>query len=277
MKKLLSFLCLILLLAGCSRQQQQENPATADSPTEPTGDTVYVHSSITHTADQRTTRTDYCYDEENILTDVIICDAQGEELQRYQITCDENGNPIEWAANIDGAASCITYEYDRNGHILKTETYNNDLPVSSTSYTWSGDLRLSATVLSAALGYEQRTEYTYNDQGQLQRQDRYTDGVLTAYTVYTLDDNGRPATAQSYAPDGTAGERITYSYFEDKAEALVTTDAQGNVLQTQTLTYDDHGNLLSSILHDAAGMMVSSETHVWMAIQVPEGHPRAGI
>ena len=68
MKKLLYLLPLALLLAGCGGEPED----VPTEPTEPETKTVYVHSAITRTQSGVTSRTEYIYNEEDLLTDVIV-------------------------------------------------------------------------------------------------------------------------------------------------------------------------------------------------------------
>ena len=266
MKRLLCLLAVALLLTGCGEQAPEEPVET-----EPTVKTVYLHKSITRTQGSITTRTDYIYNDENLLTDVIISDGTGKELQRYLVECDENSNPVEWTS---AAGSTVFYTYDTQGRTLRTETYTGDTLMTSTEYTWSGDLRVSVTVKTST--QEQRTEYTYDDKGYMTRQDLYAGGVLNSYGLYTLNDAGKPIQCSTFDSDGNPVAQVTYEY-EGLTEKRTTADLQGTVLQTQILTYDEHGNLLQSDLLDANGPVSSSEVHEWMTVEVPYDAPRAGI
>lgn len=266
MKRIFCLLCSVLLLAGCTGKSPEEPVET-----EPAVKTVFVHKSITRIQGNTTGRTDYIYDEQYRLTDVIVSDAQGSELQRYLVTCDENNNPVEWNS---AAGTTVLYTYDTQGRTLRTETHHGDTLMTSTEYNWSGDLRISVTVKTAA--QEQRTEYTYDDKGGLTRQDLYADGVLTSYGLYTLTKAGKPAQCSTFDPEGSPVAVVTYDY-EGTTETRTTADNRGTVLQTQILVYDDWGNLLKSDLLDRAGAIVSSEVHEWIPIEVPAELPRAGI
>ena len=266
MKRILCLLAAALLLTGCGEKAPEEPVET-----EPAVKTVYLHKSITRTQGNTTGRTDYIYNDENLLTDVIVSDGTGKELQRYLVDCDENGNPVEWTS---AAGSTVLYTYDTQGRTLRTETYTGDTLMTSTEYNWSGDLRVSVTVKTPT--QEQRTEYTYDDKGCMTRQDLYTGGVLSSYGLYTLNDDGKPAQCSTFGPDGNPVAEVRYEY-DGKTEKRITADLQGTVLQTQILTYDDHGNLLKSDLVDYGGAVVSSEVHEWMAIEVPSDAPRASI
>lgn len=273
MKKLMILLLAALLLTGCAGG---EDAAPTTEPTEPAVKTVYVHGSITRTQGGTTSRTEYIYNEEDLLTDVIVSDGNGQELQRYLVTCDENGNPVRWDTSVGGAASSVTYTYDAQGHTLGTYAYTGEELMTSTEYTWSGDLRVSVTVKVAAQSFEQRTEYTYDDKGHLQRLDLYAGGELSSYSLYTTDGQGRPITGESFDPEGNATATVTYIY-DGTTETRTVTDANGFLTQTQVMTYDGQGNLLSNTVSDNTGNVISSEVHTWKAIEVPAELPRAGV
>lgn len=267
MKKVLFGLLAVLMLAGCT-PEPQELPT---EPEAPTTKTVYVHSSITRTQGESTSRTEYVYDDQSCLTDVVIYDGENQPLQQYLVTCDETGNPIRWHSESVGSA--VTYAYDAKGHTLGTYTYTGETLMSSTEYTWSGDLRLSLTVKTPA--QEQRTEYTYDDNGTMTRQDVYMDGQLTGYGLFTCGEDGKPVLCESFDPEGNVISTVEYQY-EGTQETRVT-KAEGLVTQTQIMSYDAHGNLLSNRLLDANGSQIFSETHVWQAIEVPLEAPRASV
>lgn len=267
MKRLVSLLlAALLLLAGCAGKASEEPEVT-----EPTTKTVFIHKSITRIQGDTTGRTDYIYNEENLLTDVIVSDGEGKELQRYLVTCDENSNPIEWTSV---AGTTVIYTYDTQGRTLRTETYSGETLMTSTEYNWSGDLRISVTVKTSL--QEQRTEYTYDDKGGLTRQDLYVSGVLGSYGLFTLNENGKPAVCKTFDPAGNPLAEVSYEY-DALTEKRTTMDAEGTVLQTQIMTYDEHGNLLQSNLLDAAGNVTSSEIHEWIALELPIDAPRASI
>lgn len=265
MKRLFSLVCVALLLAGCAGKNQEEPEKT-----EPETKTVYIHKSITRTQGNTIGRTDYIYDENYRLTDVIVSDGKGSELQRYLVHCDENNNPIEWTS---AAGTGILYTYDAQGRTLRTETYNEDILLTATEYTWSGELRVSTTVKTPT--QEQRTEYTYDDKGSLIRQDLYTGGILSSYGLFTLNEDGKPAMCSTFDPEGNPVSEVAFEY-EGTMEKRTTTDLQGTVLQNQTMTYDDHGNLLENKLTDANGTVLT-ETHEWVGVEVPIDTPRASI
>ena len=268
MKRLLSLLVLLgLILVGCGK----EEPILSEETEPVTTKTVYVHRSITRTQGTTTGRTDYLYNDENLLTDVIMSDGDGKELQRYLVTCDENGNPIEWSS---AAGNMVTYTYDTQGRTLRTETYAGETLMTSTEDTWSGNLRVSVTVKAAT--QEQRTEYAYNEKGGLTRQDLYVGGVLSGYGLFTLNEEGKAVLLQTFDPQGNPLTKVIYEY-QGNTEKRITTDLQGQVQQTQTFTYDDHGNLLQTDLMDGSGAIMLSEVHEWLPLEVPSEAIRASL
>ena len=60
-------------------------------------------------------------------------------------------------------------------------------------------------------------------------------------------------------------------------ESRTTTLADGTVTQKTVLTYDENGNLSTSVSYDGEGNVKSKETHTWRAITVPIDCPRAPI
>lgn len=266
MKRLLCLLVLALLLTGCTGKTPEEPVET-----QPLTKTVYVHKSISRTQNGTTSCTEYLYNEENLLTDVVISNGEGGVLQHYLVSCDENGNPTEWSA---AEGSSVLYTYDAQGRTLRTDTYTGEVWMTSTEYTWSGDLRVSVTVKTPS--QDQRTEYTYDDKGNLIRQDIYAGGVPESYGLFTLNEEGKPALCSTFTSEGNSVGEITYEY-DGTTEKRTTADVHGTMLQTQILTYDDHGNLLQSDLVDYGGAVVSSEVHEWIPIEVPVDSPRAGI
>lgn len=276
MKKLMFlFLVATLILTGCGGDSEPTAASTTTA-TEPKTRTVYVHSSITRTDASATYRTEYLYRDNDTLCDVVICNEAGTEVQHYRVNCDENGNPLDWIATEDGANSKISYRFDQWGHTVGTYVYTGGDLVTSTEYTFSGDLRVSTTVKTAAQNYDQRTEYTYDDKNQLIRQDLYISGELTSYSICTCDEQGRLLTSQGYDLDNQPTGTITCTY-EEHTETRVTTDATGTVLQTQVMTYDAHGNLLTSTITDGDGNLRSKEEHTWKPIEVPVDSPRASF
>lgn len=276
MKKLMVLLLAMLLLTGCGAES--EDTETTAQPTQPKLKTVWVHSSITRTDSTATAayRTEYVYRDNDTLSEVVIYNDTDDEVQHYRVNCDENGNPTDWIATGADENSSIRYSFDQQGRPLGTYAYTNGVLMTSTEYTWSGDLRVSVTVKVSSQSYEQRTEYTYDDKNRLIRQDQYEDGQLSTYAICTCDEQGRLLKSQSYDLQGNAAATITCSY-EGTTETRVTANADGTVLQTQVLTYDEYHNLLKNTLIDGTGTLLFMEEHTWKAVEVPVDSPRASV
>lgn len=271
-RKLFSLLAAAaVLLTGCGGGDP-DAPETTTASTKTK--TVYVHSSITRVDANSTSRSEYTYRDNNTLSAVAVYDGDDKELQRYRVNCDENGNPVDWITETEEGTDRVSYTYDDLGNTLGTYIYSDDQLMTSTEYTWSGKLRISTTV--KAQGFEQRTEYTYNEKGHLIRQDLYVDGELTAYAICTSDEQGRMILSQGYDLEGNPDSTVTCTY-EGNTEIRITADAAGITQRTQTIEYDDHGNMIKNTLTDADGKVALTEEHTWKAVEVPENSPRAYV
>lgn len=275
MRKILAVALFLLagLLCACGSDPVEESsfPRASD----PVTKTIYVHTEITQTYGDTTTRTRYLYDAQDCLTQVVISTNDTESL-RYQVTCDENGNPLRWETTMEGKASVIEYTYDEQGQVLGTYAYTEGKLMTATEYTWGNGLRVSVTAKAPSQNYERRTEYTYDENHTLFREDLYTNGELSAYTICTCDSEGTLTESRTYNLEGELQSIVTYTYDGGK-ETRTTTDADSNLLRTQELTYDDHGNLLSSAIYDQNRELLAQETHIWMPIAVDPATPRASI
>lgn len=267
-------LSLFLLLAsnGCTRKSGTEStPAGTDSQ-HPEMKTVYVHTAITREMGGSINRTEYRFDERDRVREVLVY-TNGQETNRHSVECDENGNFIQWTS-LDGTVT--QYSYDEKGHSLGFSMYAGAVLISSTAYTWEGDLRTSVTTKMPAGGMEQRAILLYDDQGHMVRQDTFLNGTLSHYAIYTTDVKGRVTTVETFYPDGTLSLHSTYVWEKNK-ETVTNALPDGTVSQTIEMTYDTNGNLLSQVVRDGQGNLVTKETHTWKAIQVPVDCPRASV
>lgn len=267
---LLAALSLTLCLTACS----QESPASTDGPTVPTEPpmkTVYVHSSITQEFGSTVSRTEYIFDEQDRVEEVVVY-TNDVETKRHSVECDENGNYIRWTS--DG--SVMEYTYDAEGHSLGMTMYISGNLVSATAYTWENGLRTSVTTQMAGQNMTQQVLMIYDSGGQLLRQDSYSADSLVSYSVYAYDGDGRVTTMTTYQPDGSLYSLSTHAW-EGNTQTIVTTDSDGAVMQTAVLTYDENKNLLTHTVYNALGDQVSKEIHTWKAVQVEPDCPRASV
>lgn len=258
-------LCL-LWLAGCT-----QTPGPATDPTQPQTKTVYVHTSLTQEFGATVNRTEYLFDAQDHVTEVVVY-TNDEQTKRHSVECDENGNYIKWTSD----NSVTEYTYDQSGHSLGVSLYINDELVSSTAYTWEGDLRTSVTTQMVTQGMTQRLLMTYDSSGRLLRQDTYSADTLSSYAIYTTGEDDRIAAMTVYQPDGTLLYTNTYTW-EGTTQTVMSTLPDGTVNQTAVLTHDEHGNLLTQVIYDSKNELISKETHTWKAVTIPIDCPRASV
>ena len=104
--KPLAYLCALALCFSLAACTPAPAPATTTATTKPTvttpstvpkdpnTKTVYVHTSINKSSDAMDALTEYLYDENDCLTEVIQYSGTA-QTQRYSVVCDENGNFTE--------------------------------------------------------------------------------------------------------------------------------------------------------------------------------------
>ena len=276
MKKITALLAAMLLALGLSACAE-EPPAPTQAPTVPTEPpepqmkTVYVHAAITQEYGATVSRTEYVFDENDRVTEVIVY-TNDVETKRHSVECDENGNYIRWTS--DGSAT--EYTYDSQGHSLGVAMYIGDQLVSTTVYTWENGLRTSATTQMAGQDMTQKVLMTYGADGKLLRQDSYNADSLVGYSIYAYGQDGRISTMTTYQPDGRVDSVGTHTW-SGNTQTITTTDSAGVVTQTAEMTYDEQGNLLTHTIFNAQGEQVSKETHTWKAIEVDPDCPRASV
>ncbi len=273
MRKRSAFLAALALALGLTACGEKQDPAapTSTDPTEPPYKTVYVHASITQEFGSAVSRTEYVFDEENWVTEVIVY-TNDTETKRHTVENDENGNYIRWTSE----GSVMEYTYDAAGHSLGMAMYIGGELVSSTAYSWENGLRTSVITKMAGQDMTQKVLMTYDSGGRLLRQDSYSAETLVRYSIYAYDSESRVATMTTYQPDGSLYSVGKYDW-EGQNLTIVTTDPDGDVMQTAKLTYDEAGNLLTHTVFNALGDQVSKETHTWREIHVDPDCPRASV
>lgn len=272
MRKRTAFLAALALAMGLTACGEKQDPApTPTDPTQPPYKTVYVHASITQEFGSAVSRTEYVFDENDWVTEVVVY-TNDTETKRHTVENDENGNYISWTS--DG--SVMEYTYDAAGHGLGMSMYIGGELVSSTVYTWENDLRTSVTTQMAGQDMTQKVLMTYDSGGRLLRQDSYSAETLINYCIYAYDSQGRVATMTTYQPDGSLYSVGKHSW-EGNAQTIITSDPDGNVMQTAQLTYDENRNLLTHTVYNALGDQVSKETHTWKEVRVEPDCPRASV
>lgn len=269
-KTAILLLTLALLLTGCNRDKNASpEPSASAQQDGPQMKTVYIRTGETRITGDSETRTDYLLDDENRVCQVVMY-TNGQQTQRYDVQCDENGNYIKWVSEDISS----TYTYDQLGRSLGHICYHGDTVTSSVKRIWAGQQLGELIVRNGS--QETRTVYTYNDEGHKIREELYQDGVLFSYSQLSVDSDGLVTTQRVYQADGTQSATVSYTY-EDKTVTATTTDPEGNVRQRKVEVYDEHNNLLETALYDSDGQLLSKETTTWTPIQVPVSVQRASI
>ena len=270
MKKYGTILLLMaLLLTGCKdRQEPSAQPTQAVEEAGQQTKTVYIRTSETLTTGDSVTRTDYLLEDDQV-TQVVVY-TNDVETMRYDVTCDENGNYVQWVSD----DIRIEYTYDSLGRLLGNTCYHGDTVTSSVKQIWGGEHLLELVARNGS--QETRTVYTYNDQSQKIREELYLDGVLWGYSRLTLDDRGRFHTQTTYKADGTEDKTVHYEY-DGNTATVTTTLPDGTLEHTTVEVFDDQGNLLKTTDYDSQGRQITQKTSTWTPIQVPTDCPRASV
>ena len=205
---------------------------------------------VTQTVDRSGSVTTYVYDPHGLLLSETL---PGGATTSY--TYDQHGDML----TATDASGTITLSYDGAGRLTRVVypdgrflaysydaggrcTQVIDQDGSATNYSYDSLGRL--TGLTDASGAMVAT-YTYNELGQLVRQDN---GNGT-YTTKSYDADGEILSIVNYASDGTVNSRFDYTYDELGRVATMTTLAG-----TATYGYDADGRLASATLADGTGI-----------------------
>ena len=286
MKKLLSLLLCILLLAGCA-------PAAYDGPTESAWVITQSNSTMFDLYSGRSStrlRTD-SYDSYGNLVCTMYY-TNGELTGEHRFSYDDRGNCIRevtwdrfWNFTYPAARTDYTYDEQnrlltvtyRNGFGFKTgsDTYTYDDEANTVTWVGTYDTQtkylnengdpIRIVTISHAAGMEMETLYEYDELGRNVKTIHYQDGVL-AYTVLTsYDDQGRMVKNISYDANGTAIYGSTVVYEEN---TVTTLDLDGyrsvEILRPDGLVekmenYDPDGNLLSRMEYTYQEIQIPAE------------------
>ena len=179
----------------------------------------------------------------------------------------------------DGSVAYIVYEYNEQGDVASTSTYNllgeleqiwvaeynsDGLCVKNSQYDGSGKLQSYNTYtfenglrtrMESYDSQEQMTgyyQYEYNDQGKVSRCTWYTpEGVMKSYYESEYDSQGRESKQLNYDENGFQD----YALYEYNDQGRVTVysvyDSQDQI--TRRSEYDNLGRTLQSISYDQNG------------------------
>ena len=272
MKKLLSLLLCILLLAGCA-------PAAYEGPTESAWVITQSNSTMFDLYSGRSStrlRTDSYDSFGNLVCSIYYSD--GKRTAEHRFSYDDRGNCIRrtnWDHTgllsrpiartdytYDGQNRVLTITY-RNGFGFKTggDTYTYDDEANTVTWVGTYDTQtkylnengdpIRIVTISHAAGMEMETLYEYDELGRNVKTIHYQDGVLASTVQTSYDGQGRMVKNISYDANGTAIYGSTVVYEEN---TVTTLDLDGN-RSVETLrpdglvekmeNYDPDGNLLS--------------------------------
>ena len=85
--------------------------------------------------------TEYSYDAEGRETELVSRDPNGEIYSKLKYEYDKKGNLIYYTVETSGYTLKQEHSYDKDGHIISTKTYRNDILESRAEYTWEDNVR----------------------------------------------------------------------------------------------------------------------------------------
>ena len=243
MKRIIVFfisIFMVLSLLGCSKAEEVTFYETKSYTKQSTGDISLLENT---------------YDENwNLLQSYITINGNFSSKTEYEYSDDFTVLTTKTTfANDEPDTSRIVRTFDEKGQVIKAETYEEDLLISTTEYTYndSGEKTFIKsthpedgivtttqrmfddhgnliTYIQDTGYYVGRYEYAYNEKNQRIRQEYYRDDVLMDYIEFTWE--GNIGTGTSCKADGTP-------------------------LGKQLLEYDDYGNLLRHESQDRLGAL----------------------
>lgn len=273
MKPLALILAAAACLSLCACTKSPVPPTTQAPPVADGMKTVYVRTSVTKTSANQVNRSDFLYDEQTDLLQEVIYYSGTAQSNRMWVECDENGNPM--AMHSSDGEMMVRYTYDEKGRQVSTSQYHGEELINTTTNTFDGDRLISIVAATPALSMTEKITYIYNEQGLRVREDQYRNDEMVRYGFYTYD--GKTLKEISYyLPDGTEEYVIK---IDDAGQIQTRTNMRpdGTVIQKTVYTYDEHGNLLATVVYDAQNQEIWSEVQTWKAIRVRIDCPRASF
>lgn len=237
MKKLIiGVLTALLLLSGCAKTEEPENPYRLKS---------YTSETITDGIVTHSIRCDYFYDESgqlsrwdsywmdklhrtnsvewdeygNIVRSTIINPDGSQTVEEHILTLDEQHRILRDEVFVDLVCTRIQeYAYDDAGNhtmlnIIRSPG-NEDSITSWTDMTYDEKGNLLREDVRWSFSSSSHTEYTYKS-GKLDKSSSYDEhNRLTSYTQYSYDETGLIVTLTTCAADGTLEETVVNTYDE---------------------------------------------------------------
>ena len=232
-------------LSGCGKitETSESNGSVASgSGAGGNGETVYLQSkyTVTSTSDYvKSSSTVFKYDEQGNLIMSVYYDAD-EKMTGWDTdyTYNESGNElVHIQYDAEGTAyGFVSREYDENQKVTRYTTYsNNGEPITDTSYKYELDDKGNVVLMSC---FDENGKHVqdneYDDHGKIVKEIYYLDNSIAVYDYENeYDANGNNTKTTIYITYGNNGTRKLDS--------------------SNDLTYDEHGNMIKLVHHDANG------------------------
>ncbi len=185
----------------------------------------------------------------------------------YTRAYDEKGNLLtDTYASDDGkAAYSNTYTYDSAGRILTHDTNDSHYATGHTEFSYDAAGKLVTETFSNSENYTAKTDFTYGPEGKIAEK-------VTVYdkqedrTVYTYDENGRLVKEERTV---RAGEKVLqsssveYTYDEAGNKLTQTEIREGNPVRVEEWTYNEAGKVLTYRELDGKGNVGEGMKYVY--------------
>ncbi len=212
------------------------------------------------------TTTEFHYDEKGFLCEMVAF-ANGEEVSRSAVLCDDQGNPIR-ETSVSGGVTTVTESqltYSEAGELIqKTSTVTVDGTVTDVrEYHYKGEGKLAEAKFYRGGETEPYSynRYEYNDQGQEVLQivgSAGSEGRMEA----EYDAQGRKVRAVQKNSQGEILVTVDYAYEEEGKVVQTNTYPDGRVLTVIQLEYEEGSTNIAETYMDGVLSTRVSSTYV---------------
>ncbi|MCC8137096.1 MAG: hypothetical protein LIO76_03370 [Clostridiales bacterium] len=247
-----------------------------------------TENSVLAVEDGAGNRTEYSYDEEGALSQILYPDGTTESY-----TYDEDGNVISYEGRDGGI---LSYEYDEEGYLIKALSGEENTVAASYDWTensvtvteengevtellvneeenreeilYPGDLAVqfvfdeNGNLLSVTDPVGNVTEYTYDEDGNL-----LTASNGSASVEYVYDADGNLIEEKNGNGTGTA-----YEYDENGLlSAMENTNSDGSLLSSNAVTLDENENIIEETTEEGTWQYEVDENGQLLSATSPDG------
>lgn len=250
---------------------EPSDPSDPSDPTDPTEPEktkiIYLPLSQRYEYSEgsiKLSRTEYIYDENQILTAIVNYNGE-QEVSRYSIMCDRNGNIVSMNGQDSTNAVQVTYMRNDLGLPVTAITSLDDVLYSTVNRTYDESGKL-LTVTSQLSDHKTSTTYHYNNTGIRVGYSNYTDDVLTASTAYVLNSQGKIISITTKDAEDTVIGTVKLTYKKNTVTHKYY-DADGTLYMTLVVTYDEAGNIIQQ-KQSGSGVTDMVATFTYLAVEV---------